>query len=440
MPLGGTGNLGPNIVPTMPSPSVANLDGLPGLEILVPGYDGKLHVYNFDGTVYWEYQFSILATPYTGASEALVAALNGDGSPEVIFATFTSGGFGDPYIPAHLIILSSSGALLPKLELPDRGSMAAPTVADIDGDGDLEIVLSLKDQMGGGYSGVQIYDVPGSSDNCVMWRIGRGGLLRRGLYRPQIGPSTPPGLTINPVTTPTNLTSQTVSGTTEPESTVTVATDTAASDGTAKVTGANWSHTITGLAWGANSVTVTAMDGTGRKRVGSTTITRIPKLDVTRAGTGDGSVTSSPDGLDCPSQCLNLFPHNSGVTLTAHPVSDSLFSGWSACGGTGACGVTMGGDRTVIATFDYVKPARIEGVTPAYFDGIGEAYSHLIAGGTIRARDFLFTEDLLLNRGMAVAIYGGYDIHYSATSGCSTIKGSLTVQSGSLTVRSIVIR
>jgi hypothetical protein len=441
MPLGGLDYMGPNIVHTMPSPSVANLDGSTSLKILVPGYDGKLHVYHPNGTIYWEYAFSTQASPYTGASEALVADLNGDGSPEVIFTTFSSGDFGEPDTPAHLVILSRTGALLRKMELPDRGSMAAPTIADLDGDGDLEIIVSLKDQVGGGYSGVQIYDVPGSSDNCVMWGTGRGGLLRRGSYRPQIGPPSPTSLTINPVAAPTNLTSQTISGTTYPESTVTVATDTAASDGTATVNGGNWSYSVTGLAWGANNITVTAMDGAGRKTVKNASITRSPMLDVTLGGTGSGSVTSSPLGIDCPSDCSALFPYNSTVTLSAYFGTGSMFTGWSACGGTGACAVTMVGDRTVTATFDYVKPARIEGTTPTYYDGIGEAYVHLPnSGGTIRTREILFTEELLLNRGVAVAIDSGYDILYSARTSYSTIKGSLTVQSGSLSVGYVVVR
>lgn len=60
----------------------------------------------------------------------------------------------------------------------------------------------------------------------------------------------PPALTLNPVITPTNPGSQSVSGTTDADATVTVTTDTAASDGTATVTGVNWSYTITDLAWG----------------------------------------------------------------------------------------------------------------------------------------------------------------------------------------------
>jgi hypothetical protein len=441
IPLGGLDYLGPNIVHTMPSPSLANLDGSSGLKILVPGYDGKLHVYNANGTVYWEYPFSTVSTPYTGASEALVADLNGDGSPEVIFATFTSGDFGEPDTPAHLVILSGSGALLHRVELPDRGSMAAPTIADLDGDGDLEIVVSLKDQVGGGLAGVQIYDVPGSSDNCVMWGTGRGGLLRSGLYMPQIGPATPPALTIEPVATPTNLGSQPITGTVDPGATVTVKTDSAASDGSAAVSGGSWSYTITGLAWGTNSVTVTAMDGAGRKSFVNTSITRSPQLVITLGGTGSGSVTSSPEGIDCPPDCSALFPYDSGVTLTAYPGADSLFGGWSACLGTGLCSLTMDSDRSITPLFEYVKPARIEGVPPAYYDGIGEAYGNLAAdGGTIRGREFLFTEEVVLNRGISVTVDGGYDLHYSARTGYSTIKGILAVQSGSLTVGNLLLR
>ena len=192
LPLGGSGNLGANIVHTMPSPSVSNLDGEPGLEILVPGYDGILHAYRPDGSVYWEYPFSTQATPYTGASEALTADLNGDGTPEVIFTTFSSGSPGVPDKTPHLVILSNSGVLLHNVAIPGRGSMAAPTIADLDGDGVLEIVVSLKDQVGGGFGGVQVWKVPGSSTDCMLWTTGRGGLLRQGSYSEAAGVILPP--------------------------------------------------------------------------------------------------------------------------------------------------------------------------------------------------------------------------------------------------------
>jgi hypothetical protein len=314
-------------------------------------------------------------------------------------------------------------------------------VADIDGDGKPEIIVSLKDTLGSGYGGVQIYDVPGSSDNCVMWGTGRGGLLRQGSYQPRIGASSTPSLTLIPVTTPTNLNSQTISGATEAGATVTVATDSAASDGTATVIGSGWSYAITGLTWGTNNVTVTAMDGAGRKALKNTSITRSPKLDVVFAGSGGGLVTSEPQGIHCPAgECSRLFVFNSPVTLFAYPDTNSLFSGWSACAGLADCAVTMDNDKSVSAQFNYVQPARIPGNPPAYYTLLGDAYLHLSAGGTIQAREFPFEEGLTLNRSLAVTIEGGYDLDYSGRSGFTILKGCLIVQNGSLQVAGVEVR
>lgn len=176
---------GQNIVPTQPSPAVGNLDQDAGLEIVAPAYDGNLYAFGPKGALLWKYQFAAVASPYTGASEPVIADLNGDGHPEVVFATFSSGEPKAPEAPAHLIILSGNGVELHKVELSGRGSMAAPTVADLDGDGDLELIVSLKDSLGAGKGGVQIWDVAGSSANCLPWPTGRGNLLRQGRAQAQ---------------------------------------------------------------------------------------------------------------------------------------------------------------------------------------------------------------------------------------------------------------
>jgi hypothetical protein len=199
LPLGGSGNLGANIVPTMPSPAVANLDGVSGLEILVPAYDGKLYVYRPDGRVFWTYTFSTRATPYTGASEPLVADLNADGVPEVVFTTYSSGSPGVPDTTPYLVILSNTGAELQKVAIAGRGSMAPPTIADVDGDGRPEILISLKDTLGGSLGGVQIWDVAGAASNCLPWATGRGGLLRQGSYKSgETRPGPPANLRVVP--------------------------------------------------------------------------------------------------------------------------------------------------------------------------------------------------------------------------------------------------
>lgn len=168
-----------NIVPTYPAPAVGDLDAAPGLEIVIPAYDGLMYAYRSNGEVLWTHAFGA-SDPYVGASEALIADLNGDGSPEVVFSTFSGGEPRKPLTPAHLVVLDAGGNLLHKVELSGRGSMAAPSVGDLEGDGTLELVISLKDSLGGKQGGVQIWNLPGASDNCVLWGTGRGGPLRQG--------------------------------------------------------------------------------------------------------------------------------------------------------------------------------------------------------------------------------------------------------------------
>jgi hypothetical protein len=74
-------------------------------------------------------------------------------------------------------------------------------------------------------------------------------------------------------------------------------------------------------------------------------------LTVTRAGTGSGSVTSSPTGINCGSTCSKTLNSGSTVTLTAAPASGSTFAGWSGnCTTTGT--VTMTGNMGCTATFN----------------------------------------------------------------------------------------
>lgn len=79
----------------------------------------------------------------------------------------------------------------------------------------------------------------------------------------------------------------------------------------------------------------------------------ITNLTVSKNGSGSGTITSSPPGIDCGPTCSAGFTIGSQVTLTATPASGSVFAGWSGggCSGTGTCTVTMSADQTVTATF-----------------------------------------------------------------------------------------
>jgi len=76
-------------------------------------------------------------------------------------------------------------------------------------------------------------------------------------------------------------------------------------------------------------------------------------LQTMLAGSGSGSLSSSPAGINCPGVCSASYPVGIMVTLTPMPVSGSVFGGWSGdCSGMGACTVTMDQMRSVTATFD----------------------------------------------------------------------------------------
>jgi hypothetical protein len=81
-------------------------------------------------------------------------------------------------------------------------------------------------------------------------------------------------------------------------------------------------------------------------------------LTVVRAGTGSGTVTSSPGGIACAPTCSAPFAPGTSVTLTAAPAAGSTFAGWSGggCSGTGPCAVTISGPVTVTATFTAAGP------------------------------------------------------------------------------------
>jgi Divergent InlB B-repeat domain/FG-GAP repeat len=81
-------------------------------------------------------------------------------------------------------------------------------------------------------------------------------------------------------------------------------------------------------------------------------------LTVGKAGTGSGTVTSSPKGISCTPKCSAPYAVGTHVTLSAKPAAGSLFSGWSGdgCSGKGSCTVTLSSDRSVTAKFTLEPP------------------------------------------------------------------------------------
>ena len=113
-------------------------------------------------------------------AEVVAADLNRDGTPELVFGTY-----GPKAGAGRLVVLSAKGKRLYDIRLRHQrvdgngvGVPAAPSIADLDGDGRLEIVLTTFDH------GIDVYRVAGSGTGCLPWPTGRGGLLRSGTIPP----------------------------------------------------------------------------------------------------------------------------------------------------------------------------------------------------------------------------------------------------------------
>ena len=90
----------------------------------------------------------------------------------------------------------------------------------------------------------------------------------------------------------------------------------------------------------------------------SVNITSNPILTVLKSGTGSGTVTSSPAGINCGDDCSETYTKVQEVKLTAKADTNSTFTGWSGggCSETGTCTVTVDASITVTASFALKTP------------------------------------------------------------------------------------
>jgi len=167
------------------NPVVVDIDGDGNKEILSSTYDGKVHCWWLDKTEKHNWPFSVYtpgANPQTFASEPTVADLDNDGQFEVIFTTWPKY---HTFQTGHLYILNHEAEILQKKQLPYGyngevgdlefdGGLAAPTVDDLDGDGDPEILVGMV------YGGMVVYTLPGIQMGSAPWPTGRHDFSRTG--------------------------------------------------------------------------------------------------------------------------------------------------------------------------------------------------------------------------------------------------------------------
>jgi hypothetical protein len=159
----------------IPAPTVVDILGDRRPEIVASIPDGFVYAVSPGGRRLWRFDYA-RGAPKTFASEVVAADLNRDGVSELVFGTYAlAPGAG------RLVVLSAAGKLLHDVRLPRQGRNgngigvpAAPSIADLEGDGRLEIVLSTFDH------GIDVFRVSGSGTNCLPWPTGRANLLRNG--------------------------------------------------------------------------------------------------------------------------------------------------------------------------------------------------------------------------------------------------------------------
>jgi hypothetical protein len=94
--------------------------------------------------------------------------------------------------------------------------------------------------------------------------------------------------------------------------------------------------------------------GTGGGVFGITLMRPHFTMTVSKAGLGEGTVASSPPGIDCGADCSESYESGTTVTLTATPAFGSIFTEWSGCDSVygPVCTVTMNAAALVTAGFN----------------------------------------------------------------------------------------
>lgn len=162
------------------------------------------------------------------------------------------------------------------------------------------------------------------------------------------------------------------------------------------------------------------------------------------AGSGSGSVNSTPTGIACTSgTCIKNFDKDSTVKLMEAVGPNSTFGGWTGggCSGTAVeCNVTMATDQTVTATFTMAQAVRLLNTIPAYFDFLQTAFNSATGNVTIQGRATTLAEDLTISKGYIYTFKGGFNSDFSSQTGVTTIQGRVTIGKGGLNVDRLTIK
>ena len=144
--------------------SVGDLNNDGQLDLLFGGYDDNIHVWDPVANELlpgWPVDLG-----YNSLSEPVLADLDGDGQLEVLVARKTGKVFG----------YESDGSLMANFPISVEGSIeSSPAIEDIDNDGDLELII-------GTTAGLDVIDIKLDAELMDSWSLYRATMHRTGVY------------------------------------------------------------------------------------------------------------------------------------------------------------------------------------------------------------------------------------------------------------------
>ncbi|MBN2054103.1 VCBS repeat-containing protein, partial [bacterium] len=143
-----------------------DLNGDGKLEIIFGGYDNNVYVTTWQGDAFPGWPVNLGTDVF---SSPAVADLNGDGTAEIVIALKDDSA--DPQY-GRILVFDSSGNVKPGWPRETPGQVyPSPALADLDGDGDLEIILGCGNYNGGDPARSRLFALNADGTDVAGWPV-----------------------------------------------------------------------------------------------------------------------------------------------------------------------------------------------------------------------------------------------------------------------------